>query len=188
MGRVKTRLGRDIGAVRATSFYRTTARNVIGRLARDTRWETVLAVTPDISPGAQFWPPRIARVPQGDGDLGDRMWRISRQRRAGPVLVVGTDIPGLTPSIIASAIRALAGHDGVLCPAGDGGYWCVGFSRLRAATPPFDDVRWSHPETLSDTMRGFGRARVAIGETVPDVDSGAEFASHGAQGALRVRR
>ena len=47
MGVVKTRLGRDIGAVQATAFYRITMGNVLRRLSCDPRFETVLAVAPD---------------------------------------------------------------------------------------------------------------------------------------------
>ncbi|MEJ0070816.1 MAG: hypothetical protein WDO24_21140 [Pseudomonadota bacterium] len=69
LGRVKRRLGAEIGAVEARRVYDRMARRLIGRLAGSARWRTVLAVTPD---GADWrgWPRRLARVPQGDGDLG----------------------------------------------------------------------------------------------------------------------
>ena len=53
-GRVKTRLARAIGVTDATRFYRATAGAVIGRLAHDPRWRTVIAVDPDIVEAARI--------------------------------------------------------------------------------------------------------------------------------------
>lgn len=186
MGRVKTRLGKDIGAVAATRFFRTTSRNVIGRLASDPRWETVLAVSPDTALGAPIWPRGLRQIGQRHGDLGVRMWRVAQQRRRGPVLIVGTDIPGITATRIALALKALAGHDAVLGPAGDGGYWCIGFSRSRAMRSPFDRVRWSDAHALADTQAGFDSARVARTTMIEDVDNGGEFFRYGELGVRRV--
>lgn len=185
-GRVKTRLGHDIGAVAATRFFRSTLRNVIERLAVDPRWETVLAVAPDGALGSPVWPCGPMQISQGRGDLGGRMWRVAGLPRNGPVLIVGTDIPGLCPGVVADAFDALAGADAVLGSAGDGGYWCVGFSRTRAMRNPFAGVRWSGPHAMADTISGFRGQRVASANAVEDVDDGADFNRLGAVGTRRV--
>ena len=87
-GRVKTRLGRQIGTVVATSFYRAASAAAIGRLARDSRWRTVLAVAPDTGLATRSWPSHRLRVAQGNGDLGQRMQRLFALRPPGPVLIV----------------------------------------------------------------------------------------------------
>lgn len=46
-GQVKTRLGREIGQLPATWWYRRTLARLIRRVSSDPRWETVLAVAPD---------------------------------------------------------------------------------------------------------------------------------------------
>jgi len=48
-GAVKTRLAADIGKDAALSFYRRTLHDVLWRLGRDPRWQTWLAVTPDLA-------------------------------------------------------------------------------------------------------------------------------------------
>src|SRR5690606_18003349 len=40
LGRVKRRLGREVGTVGAWTFYRRTVRAVVGRLSSDRRWTT----------------------------------------------------------------------------------------------------------------------------------------------------
>ena len=49
-------------------------------------------------------------MPQGRGDLGRRMQRIFDCRHAGPVLIAGTDVPGIRPAQIAEAFRLLGRH------------------------------------------------------------------------------
>jgi glycosyltransferase A (GT-A) superfamily protein (DUF2064 family) len=53
-GRVKTRLGRDIGMVSAAHWFRLQALTAIRRLD-DPRWDLVLAVTPDHAKDVYYW-------------------------------------------------------------------------------------------------------------------------------------
>jgi glycosyltransferase A (GT-A) superfamily protein (DUF2064 family) len=73
-GRVKTRLGRDIGMTNAAWWFRHQTHRLIRALGRDARWQTILAVSPDFD-GLQsrIWPGYLPRWPQGRGSLGDRM-------------------------------------------------------------------------------------------------------------------
>ena len=184
MGQVKTRLGRDVGAVRATAFYRTNLATLLARLGSDRRWDTVLAVTPDTRIAGAGWPTpagRIRRSPQRLGDLGQRMQRqLDRRferRRCGPVLIVGTDIPSIRPTHIAAAFAALGKRQAVFGPSPDGGFWLVGQRRRPRLLKLFDDVRWSSAETLADCLRHIGAADVALTSMLPDIDSGAELAA-----------
>ena len=171
-GRVKTRLARDIGPVAAAWWFRHQALALIRRL-RDPRWQTLLAVSPDIAGmNCRVWPPRIPRLPQGKGDLGDRMDRVMRAAPPGPVCVIGADIPGITPSAIARAFAALGPGDIVFGPAEDGGFWLVG-CRNAAAVPRglFAGVRWSSAHTLSDTLANLNGLSVAMIDRLRDVDT-----------------
>ena len=96
LGTVKTRLAAEIGPPPARDFHRRTTRGVLARLGPDRRWTTWLAVTPDrLAAAARFWPASVARLPQGQGDLGRRMARALGRFPGRPVVVVGSDIPGL---------------------------------------------------------------------------------------------
>ena len=175
-GRVKTRLGRETGMVAAAWWFRHQTAALLRRLD-DPRWRLMLAVSPDRE-GLQsrIWPAHLPRLPQGRGDLGDRMGRLLRGLPPGPVCIVGGDIPALDAPHVARAFAALGGHDAVFGPAADGGFWLVGMTRV--AAPPatlFRGVRWSSPHALADSVASLPRARIAMVDTLRDVDGAADL-------------
>ncbi len=177
-GRVKTRLGRDIGMTAAAWWFRHQSGRLIRRLGRDPRWQTVLAVAPDNEGlASRVWPHHLPRWPQGEGDLGDRMGRIFRRAPKGPVVIIGADIPGITPALIGRAFAALGRHDAVFGPAPDGGYWLIGLMRGARPVPSgiFEGVRWSSATALADTKASLGTAKIALIDTLRDVDRAADL-------------
>ena len=169
-GRVKTRLGAEIGMVRAAWWYRHQCRALLNRL-RDPRWHLVLAVSPDRE-GLQsrVWPGDLPRWPQGSGRLGDRMRRLLASAD-GPAVLIGSDIPGVTRAQIARAFATLGGHDLVFGPATDGGYWLVGTAHPRlAGRGLFQGVRWSGPHALADSIASAAPWRTALVDHLHDVD------------------
>ncbi|MEX0349350.1 MAG: TIGR04282 family arsenosugar biosynthesis glycosyltransferase [Paracoccaceae bacterium] len=175
-GRVKTRLGRDIGMVGAAWWFRHQTRVLIRRL-RDPRWRIVLAVSPDREGLlSRSWPADLPRAAQGRGDLGARMGRMLRSTPLGPVCLIGADVPGIERAHIARAFWALGSSDWVFGPAYDGGYWLVGARRL-AAIPSgvFSNVRWSSSDALQDTLNTLPGQRIALIDTLRDVDTLADL-------------
>ena len=167
-GRVKTRRGAGIGLVPAAWWFRHQSQRLIRRLAADARWRTALAVSPDREGiTSRIWPAHLRRLPQGAGDLGDRMMRALRQ--PGPTLIIGSDIPDISAADIAAGFRALGDHDIVFGPADDGGYWLIG---CRHAPPKdlFRDVRWSTEHALADTLANLKGRRAAFLRQLNDVD------------------
>ena len=75
-GRVKIRLGKDIRMLEAAWWFRHQTRQLLCVL-RDPQWMITLAVSPDKAAFAKnIWPSDYARIPQGHGDLGQRMRRL----------------------------------------------------------------------------------------------------------------
>ena len=174
-GGVKTRLAREIGVARASGFARHAAAALLQRVGFDRRWQTILAVAPDYGVHSRAWPRGLARLLQGGGDLGARMQRIFDRGPAGPMLIVGTDVPGIRPAHIAEAFRLLGRHDAVFGPATDGGYWLVGLRRHPRVLRPFANVRWSSPHALVDTLANLKGRAVAFVATLRDVDSASDL-------------
>jgi rSAM/selenodomain-associated transferase 1 len=175
-GQVKRRLACGIGAGAALAFYRRALATVLRRVARDRRWRTVLAVTPDRAVGnGRRWPGTCPRVGQGRGDLGLRMARSLRGAVAGPVCLIGADIPDIEPAHIWRAFRALAAADLVFGPAEDGGYWLIGCRGRPLPRDPFATVRWSGPHALADTLARFKGRRIAFADRLADVDDAAAY-------------
>ena len=193
LGAVKTRLGASIGALAAWRFYNAMLTRLWRRFAQEQRWRTVLAVSPD--QGAARWPPGLARQAQGRGELGRRMAR-AMMAGNGPVVLVGGDIPDLSARHIAQAMQALKHADAVFGPADDGGFWLVGLRRGQWAARLFHGVRWSSPQTLTDTLANLpATARVVQLETLSDVDTRDDYraylrrpSSHAPAGGASSRR
>ncbi|MFC3612217.1 TIGR04282 family arsenosugar biosynthesis glycosyltransferase [Lutimaribacter marinistellae] len=177
-GRVKTRLARDIGTTAAAWWFRHQTRALLRRL-RDPRWQIVLAVAPDRAGlASRAWPAGLPRRAQGQGDLGTRMARQLRAAAPGRACVIGADIPGITRAHIARAFAALGTHDLVFGPAHDGGYWLVGGHPQRLPRGLFANVRWSTHHALADTIASAPAARVALTDTLADIDTAADLAAH----------
>jgi hypothetical protein len=173
-GRVKTRLGRDLGMTAAAWWFRHQSAALLRRLD-DPRWNLILAVAPDHKGlTSRVWPAHLPRVPQGTGNLGDRM-ALQLRFHQGPTCIIGADIPGIQPAHIAQAFKALGDHDAVFGPAPDGGYWLVG---LKHAPKPglFGNVRWSTEHALADSRATLPNARIATIATLADVDTAADLA------------
>lgn len=169
-GRVKSRLARKIGLPEATRFYRVTLSRLLRAVGKDPRWTTVLAVTPDNAASDPVWPDGFSVIGQGSGDLGARMQHIMTALPPGPVIVIGSDIPDISPSHIERAFRLLGDNDAVFGPARDGGYWLVGLKRRPRVPNIFARVRWSTKHALKDTLRNCRRLSVGLAETLADVD------------------
>ena len=188
-GAVKRRLARGIGAVAATRFYRATLRHTLMRLAADARWRTYLAVAPDAALSETCWPswPRVPRIAQAQGDLGARMQALFDGMAPGPVILVGSDIPGISPAHIAEAFRLLGQADAVFGSARDGGYWLVGFKRSPGRLAPFHDVPWSTDRALAATCANLKGRRIAFAATLGDVDTADDLKSQGGDVERLVR-
>ncbi len=123
----------------------------------DTAVELAVATPDDCAYFESAFPEFLVR-PQAPGDLGTRM-AVSFERAfeegADTVVLVGSDIPGLTVAIIRNAFGVLrtAPVDGVIPgvigPAADGGYYLIGMQAPGA--PLFDEIAWSTSEVLTQT-------------------------------------
>ncbi|MDZ4842157.1 MAG: TIGR04282 family arsenosugar biosynthesis glycosyltransferase [Hyphomicrobium aestuarii] len=178
----KRRLARGIGAAQAVRFQRIRVAHLIATFARDPRWSTTFAVTPDFS--GPWYPGNLGlrasavrHLYQGRGDLGSRMARAADLMPPGDVVIIGSDIPGIGRSDVADAFDALGRADAVFGPAPDGGYWLVGLKGTPRRRSPFDGVRWSSAHTLDDTIANLGSARIALLRTIQDIDEPADLAA-----------
>jgi len=91
---------------------------------------------------------------QGEGDLGKRMFSAFDEAfaaGAGRVVLIGTDIPGLSREIMQRAFRTLENSDLVLGPATDGGYYLIGL-RSRSNRALFTGIPWGTQTVLESTL------------------------------------
>ncbi|MEP3890644.1 MAG: TIGR04282 family arsenosugar biosynthesis glycosyltransferase [Hellea sp.] len=165
MSKAKTRLAADIGKVHAHRLYRAMLSKVI-RQVQDPRWDTVIMITPTSALGRVPEWQGLPQIPQARGSLSPRLAAAFTAK--GPSLVIGTDCPQVTRSDIADGFTALKTHPVVFGPADDGGFWLMGMTGpVRADV--FDNVRWSHEDTLSDVEANI-KGKVHHLRTLIDVD------------------
>ena len=176
-GRAKTRLGRDIGPVRAAMFYRHMMTAVIRRLNRQPGWDLVLAVDSyRASLDRRFHPEVRHVIAQSAGDLGRRMAIAFQAAGLAPAIIVGSDIPDLGPREIKQALRTLGRADVVVGPSGDGGYWLIRRGGRARTTNLFTNVRWSSEHALIDTLANLpANVRVAKLGVMADIDTGRDL-------------
>jgi rSAM/selenodomain-associated transferase 2/rSAM/selenodomain-associated transferase 1 len=126
---------------------------------------------------------------QGSGDLGQRMAIALQQAlEAGArrVVLIGSDCPFLTPTLLDQAFEALQHHDLVLGPALDGGYYLIG---LRYPCPDlFQSVDWGTERVLDQTRAIAQRLNLRWQELTPlrDLDRPEDLPYWVPPGALSV--
>lgn len=116
--------------------------------------------------------------PQEGAGFADRLERAHRAafvRAGGPVLQIGMDTPQATAEDLRALVRRMQGHDAVLAPALDGGWWALGVTHP-ALLQGLGEVPMSSPDTCAATRQVLeaNGARVAIGDRLRDVDDAAD--------------
>jgi len=160
-GLAKTRLIPALGARGAARLQRRLTRQAVQTAAASGLGAVTLWCAPDAQ--HRFFralrrTTAITCLVQPSGDLGERMHTAFRLHcTTGPLLLIGTDCPRLTPAHLRAAAQCLlAGDDSVFYPAEDGGYVLVGLRQPQAAL--FLEMRWSTESVMAETR---ARARSA---------------------------
>jgi hypothetical protein len=180
-GEVKTRLTGLLTDEQAASLYRSFLADLAEMLAAyrdegDGHIELVLGHTgsADHPSFAPFRDLGFSLQGQSGTDLGARMGGMISDRLdrgADQAVVIGSDSPTLQPRHLDRAFERLARADVVLGPSFDGGYYLVGMGHPH--TPIFQEIDWSTPRVLDQTMRRADDAGLVYGllEFWYDVDT-----------------
>ncbi|MEO0466524.1 MAG: DUF2064 domain-containing protein [Pseudomonadota bacterium] len=186
MGLSKTRLARSLNRTEARRIARFTLERSL-KAASDPRWTAVISTAPAKSVWAEFTPSgrHLPRIPQGPGDLGDRLARAYEAAPRGPVIFIGGDTPNISARLIWRAIKATKPGQVAVGPSRDGGFWLLGLWKGLKANHPFSEVRWSHPQTLEDIMANVP-VRVSVHRlpSLIDIDDADDWATWTAASAF----
>ena len=180
---VKTRLAQDVGQLRAEAFYLASA-EAVASVALDAQEQggarAYWAVAEASAMTGNAWAD-LPRLPQGRGNLGERMDSVYRLLRARHrfALLVGADTPQVCTSSLLRAAEWLAADEPrlVIGRAADGGFWLFGGN---VTLPP---LAWSRPAySSSSTAKDFIAAMSPFGawlelESRTDVDHGRDLPS-----------
>lgn len=169
-GKVKTRLIKHLGPQGAADLHSLMTKQVISQLRPALAAGSVRSVQLQVyycggsKQKIKTWLGKnskdIQLARQQGNDLGDRMqdaFEQTWQQGAEKVLLIGSDCPGINPSIITSGLEYLQQHDVVLGPASDGGYYLIGLpARLKKEKQNYADlfqnIDWGTDQVLAQTL------------------------------------
>lgn len=131
------------------------------------------------SPSPLALPDGAEYVPQEGTGFGSRLEGAMRgafARGASPLVVVGTDVPGLSPSHVTRALELLADDPGrvVLGPSPDGGFYLLA---TRRPIEGLAELSWCRRDTLRGLLRALREAGrpVVLLEPLEDLDRPADL-------------
>lgn len=111
--------------------------------------------------------------PQCGDNLGERMQQAVDEvlQEYDQVLLVGSDLPDLTETILYGAVDGLADHDLAIGPSQDGGYYLLGLKNLKSSL--FMAIEWGTERVLQQTLQAAsrGRLKIVLLEQMRDVDT-----------------
>ncbi len=155
-GKVKTRLCPPLSPKQAADLYEAFFTDTISLVSGIEDTDLFVAYDPDTALDffTRTCSPSMGYIPQGAGDLGDRLLKISRRMFVlgyRKLIILASDTPHLPQDVIRSAIARLDEIDVVLGPCDDGGYYLIG---LRFCAPAlFAKIPWSTSHVLDETLQ-----------------------------------
>jgi glycosyltransferase A (GT-A) superfamily protein (DUF2064 family) len=178
-GRVKTRLGALVGDDRAAALAAAALLDTLdacrtsgaaGHLSLDGELADAVRGA-EIDAALDGW----TVTPQQGEAFAERLVNAHRDAGDGLVVQIGMDTPQVTAAALHEVVATLEGHDAVLAPATDGGWWSL--ARRRAdVVRHLGEVPMSSDRTFVDTQAALERAgaRVAHAAPMTDVDEVAD--------------
>lgn len=187
-GRAKTRLIPALGPEGAARLSEQLTEHCLAFARRAlARWPDQLELEVRFEGGdapsmAQRFGADLTYVPQGPGDLGERLGRAAQAAwndGVSGVLLVGSDCPEMTDDVLGAALEELAAGRCALGPASDGGYYLLGLRARRTEASvaletdvparPFQGIDWS-TERVADQTRDALRASHLSWTELPTLD------------------
>lgn len=173
-GRVKTRLCPPLSHQEAADLYGAFLADTLS-LVTEIDAKGFIAYDPG---GAEVFFTDLAAgmgcIPQGDGDLGARLARVSERLFSigfTKVLIIASDAPEIPQENLSLAFALLDDADLVLGPCDDGGYYLIGIRRHVSAL--FSGIPWSTSHVLSRTLEQAGGEGMTctLLPSCPDIDT-----------------
>ena len=165
---VKSRLALHLGNKRAAEIYRELAETVVANVtpqAPKHNYDVSLCYSPETMEQAvkEWFPQHHLFSPQEGSDLGERMHNAFLHAFAAgytKALLIGSDCPDISRTIVNRGFRLLDTHDIVLGPAYDGGYYLIG---LRRSEPElFYSMDWGTGRVLQQTLDKINAANLTV--------------------------
>lgn len=174
LGKVKTRLAKQIGEHRALEFYEECVRKLVN-LPIPLLCDVCIAYdTPKQEEPLPSYLQGFSYFYQEGENLGERMRHAFEHLFAQGykrVVLVGSDIPAVDAKILSHAITALSTNDAIVSPTLDGGYYLIGFHAHTFRAEAFEGISYSQKDVFAKTKAKLKGALLTHGKTLRDIDT-----------------
>ena len=171
LGKCKTRLALTVGEQSALDIYTYLLKHT-AQTTTAVKADRFVFYSEEIIENDIWNPSYFSKKLQQGQDLGERMAHAFQQVIGlgyTKVLIVGSDLLDLTPSIIDQAFDALNTHEVVFGPAKDGGYYLLGLQKLIPQL--FENKTWSTDTVLESSLNDLKENSVFLLKELNDIDT-----------------
>ena len=170
LGKVKTRLAKEIGDKEALAVYQKLLQITI-EAAKGCRADVRFYFSNSID--ENIWPGDQSKIQSGV-DLGEKMKNAFQDGFSAGferIVVIGSDLPDISAELIDKSFQSLSLMDTVIGPASDGGYYLLGIKKM--ITELFENVNWSTSKVLETTLERLTKKKESyfLLETKNDIDT-----------------
>lgn len=172
-GKVKTRLAVSVGETMAYRVYVKLLRHTI-ETAEIVAADREIWYSSFIDNRDGFSEKKFRKKLQRGNSLGRRMeyaFNSGFENRYRKIVIIGSDCPGISSSIIKEAFNQLNSHQAVIGPSEDGGYYLLGMNKFYPSL--FRNIEWSTEKVFESTVSKFEQEsiRYAVLPELNDIDT-----------------
>lgn len=178
LGKVKTRLAKDVGDQTALDIYKFLLDHTVS--ITEKLPVTKQVYYSDAIHEVDIWDASIyEKKLQVGHDLGDRMLHAFQEGFKNGytnIIIIGSDMYDITSEELMEGFRELDNNDFVVGPAEDGGYYLLGMRILKPSI--FVNKEWGTQTVLKDTLQDLRNENPAMLEVKNDVDYYSDIKEH----------
>jgi uncharacterized protein len=168
-GKVKTRIGAELGNDFTVILYRKFVSDILKKLL-SLGTDILVYFTPEEKQKEiiDWLGYSLPVFPQSGNNVGERMSNAFREQfKAGyrRLILIGSDIPHIPSEYLLKALDSLESHSPeldspekerpVIGPASDGGYYLIGFDYKNFLPSVFEGINWSTDSVFNETLKVF---------------------------------
>jgi len=170
LGKVKTRLAKSIGDEGAFQVYKHLV-DITEKATNQVSTEKHIYFSDVII--EEKWQ-KTSKFIQKGANLGEKMknsFKNGQKNKFDKIVLIGSDLPEISPEIIQKGFDELENHEIVFGPAEDGGYYLVGMTKPHYCV--FENKPWSTTNLLEITINELKEKNISYSllETLNDIDT-----------------
>lgn len=155
-GKVKSRLSISLDVNKVLNLYKSFVLDLIDTLKKGKYYFKIFFYPQMAKEEISAWlGEEYSYKPQTGKDLGEKMMNAFKQtfeEGFQKVLIIGSDCPDLTNTVLHEAFESLKTHDAVIGPSFDGGYYLIGFKKKTFLPDIFEELEWGASTVFKKTM------------------------------------